>query len=42
MADLIYDTIVLVQVVPSLKRPTTFLLDNFFPNIVMSDSISEA
>ena len=38
MADLVYDTITLVQVVPSLKRPTTFLLDNFFPNIVMADS----
>src|SRR5262249_40761316 len=30
--------IALIQVVPSLKRPTTFLLDNFFPNIVMSDT----
>jgi hypothetical protein len=38
MADLIYDTITLMQVVPSLKRPTTFLLDNFFPNVIMADS----
>lgn len=34
----IYDTNVLIQVVPNLKRPTKFLLDKFFPNVVMSDS----
>jgi hypothetical protein len=34
----IYDTNVLIQVVPNLKRPQKFLLDKFFPNIVMSDS----
>jgi hypothetical protein len=38
MADLVYDTNVLVQVVPNLKRAQTFLLDKFFPNIVTSDS----
>jgi hypothetical protein len=36
--NLIYDTNVLIQVVPNLKRPTNFLLDKFFPNIVNSDS----
>jgi hypothetical protein len=36
--NLIYDTNVLIQVVPNLKRPTSFLLDKFFPNIVTSDS----
>lgn len=36
--NLIYDTNVLIQVVPNLKRPQKFLLDRFFPNIVMSDS----
>src|SRR5580704_14860950 len=35
---LIYDTNTLVQVVPNLKRATTFLLDKFFPNIVTADS----
>lgn len=34
----VYDTNVLIQVVPNLKRPTKFLLDKFFGNIVMSDS----
>src|SRR5579885_2196257 len=34
----IYDTNVLIQVIPNLKRPTKFLLDKFFPNIVMSDT----
>jgi hypothetical protein len=34
----IYDTNALVQVVPNLKRPQKFLLDRFFPNIVMSDT----
>lgn len=33
-----YDTIGLIAVVPNLKRPVTFLLDNFFPNLVMSDT----
>src|ERR1700722_863978 len=36
--NLIYDTNVLVQVVPNLKRSTNFLLDKFFPNIVTADS----
>ena len=35
---LIYDTIGLIEVVPNLKRPVTFLLDKFFPNLVMSDT----
>jgi hypothetical protein len=35
---LIYDTNVLVAVVPNLKKPTTFLLDRFFPNIVTADT----
>ena len=34
----IYDTNVLIQVVPNLKRAQKFLLDKFFPNIVTSDS----
>jgi hypothetical protein len=34
----IYDTNALIQVVPNLKRPQKFLLDKFFPNIVMSDT----
>lgn len=37
-ANLIYDTNTLVQVVPNLKLSTNFLLDKFFPNIVMADS----
>ena len=36
--NLIFDTNVLIQVVPNLKRSTNFLLDRFFPNIVTSDS----
>jgi hypothetical protein len=36
--NLIYDTNVLIQVVPNLKRSTNFLLDRFFPNIVTADS----
>jgi hypothetical protein len=36
--SLIYDTNVLVAVVPNLKRSTNFLLDRFFPNIVTADS----
>ena len=35
---LIYDTNTLIAVVPNLKRPTSFLLDKFFPNIVTSDT----
>jgi Phage major capsid protein E len=35
---LIYDTNTLIQVVPNLKRAQSFLLDRFFPNIVVSDS----
>jgi Phage major capsid protein E len=35
--NIAYDTATLIQVVPNLKRPTTFLLDLAFPNIVMSD-----
>jgi len=34
----IYDTNTLIQVVPNLKRAQKFLLDTFFPNIVISDS----
>lgn len=33
-----FSTIDLIQVVPTLKRPTKFLLDRFFPNIQMSDT----
>ena len=36
--NLIYDTNTLIQVVPNLKRPTKFLLDRFFPNVVTSDT----
>jgi hypothetical protein len=36
--NLIYDTNVLIQVVPNLKRSTKFLLDKFFPNIITADS----
>lgn len=35
---LIYDTNVLIQVVPNLKVAQQFLLDKFFPNIVTSDT----
>ena len=38
LGNLIYDTNTLIQVVPNLKRAQSFLLDTFFPNIVMSDS----
>ena len=39
MADSIsFDTAKLVQVVPNLKKPTKFLLDKFFPNIVEADT----
>lgn len=33
-----FDTVDLIQVVPTLKRPTRFLLDKFFPNIQMSET----
>ncbi|HIE4193325.1 MULTISPECIES: major capsid protein [Burkholderia] len=36
--SLVYDTNTLIQVVPNLKLAQQFLLDKFFPNIVMSDS----
>jgi hypothetical protein len=35
---LIYDTNVIVQVVPNLKVAQQFLLDKFFPNVVTSDT----
>lgn len=34
----IYDTNALIQVVPNLKRAQKFLLDTFFPNVVISDT----
>jgi hypothetical protein len=37
-ANLIYDTNVLIQTVPNLKRSQKFLLDKFFKNVVMSDT----
>ena len=36
--NLIFDTNALIGVVPNLKRPQKFLLDRFFPNIVISDT----
>jgi len=36
--NLIYDTNVLIAVVPNLKRATAFLLDRFFPHVVTADS----
>ena len=33
----IFDTSVLVQVVPNLKTSQNWLLDRFFPNVVTSD-----
>lgn len=36
--NVLFDTIDLIQVVPTLKRPTRFLLDKFFPNIHMSET----
>jgi hypothetical protein len=36
--NLAYDTIGLIAVIPNLKRPVTFLLEKFFPNMVMSDT----
>lgn len=35
---LIYDTNVLIQMVPNLKKSQKFLLDKFFPNVVESDT----
>ena len=37
-SSLLYDTAVLIQVVPTLKRAQAFLLDKFFPNIITSDT----
>lgn len=37
-SNLVYDTNVLMAVVPNLKLSTNFLLDKFFPNIVTSDT----
>lgn len=34
----VYDTNLLVQIVPNLKRAQQFLLDKFYPNIVTSDT----
>jgi hypothetical protein len=34
----LYDTATLVATMPSLKTPTSFLLDTFFPNIVESET----
>jgi hypothetical protein len=34
----LYDTNALIQVVPNLKRPQKFLLDKFFPNLVVSET----
>ncbi|KTT24256.1 capsid protein [Pseudomonas oryzihabitans] len=36
--NVLFDTIDLIQVVPTLKRPSRFLLDKFFPNIAMSET----
>ena len=36
--NLLFDTNLLIEVVPNLKRAQTFLLDKFFPNIVTADS----
>ncbi|WP_175786347.1 major capsid protein [Burkholderia cenocepacia] len=36
--SLVYDTNTLIQVVPNLKLAQQFLLDKFFPNVVMADS----
>lgn len=36
--DIAFSTADLVQVVPTLKRPTTFLLDRFFPNVQNPES----
>lgn len=38
MSSFLYDTNVLVQVVPNLKLAQQFLLDKFFPNVVTSDT----
>ena len=34
----VYDTNTLIQVVPNLKRAQSFLLDRFFPNLVVSET----
>ena len=36
--NLLYDTATLILVVPNLKRAQRFLLDEFFPNITISDT----
>ena len=36
--NVLFDTMDLIQVVPTLKRPSRFLLDKFFPNITMSET----
>ncbi|MBN9096075.1 major capsid protein [Pandoraea pnomenusa] len=36
--NLIYDTNVLIAMVPNLKKSQKFLLDKFFPNVVTSDT----
>lgn len=36
--NLVYDTNVLIEVVPNLKRAVSFLLDRYFPNIYTADS----
>lgn len=36
--NMAYDTNALVLVVPNLKRAESFLLDKFFPNIIVSDT----
>jgi len=36
--NLVYDTNALIEVVPNLKRATSFLLDSFFPGIAVSDT----
>lgn len=36
--SLVYDTNVLIRVIPNLKIPSTFLLDKFFPTVVAADT----
>lgn len=36
--NLVFDTNVLIQMVPNLKKSQKFLLDKFFPNVVESDT----
>src|SRR5579875_1809095 len=38
MSSLVFDTNTLIGVVPNLKTAQNFLLDHFFPNVVMADS----